>query len=121
MEAARRRLPKLAPTGRAGVRALKGPIRRSRRREAPIRCGFARTYEAGSRGSQAKTARSPLRQRTHCPLADYRGAIIHTSSSEPRTGDVYTRVELAFELACQAVRRRIRAPRRPVSQALKRL
>src|SRR5689334_8099553 len=49
MEAAHEeRLPKLAPTGRAGVRAMKGPVRRSERREAPIRCGFARTYEADS-------------------------------------------------------------------------
>ena len=26
---------------------MKGPGKRLRRREAPIRCGFARTYEAG--------------------------------------------------------------------------
>jgi hypothetical protein len=38
-----RRRFKLAPSGRAGVRAMKGP-QRFERREAPIRCGFARTY-----------------------------------------------------------------------------
>ena len=47
----RNRLPKgggskVAPSGRAGVRAMKGPLR-FRRREAPIRCGFARTYVPG--------------------------------------------------------------------------
>ena len=36
MEAARGRLPKVAPSGRAGVRALIGPIRWPERREAPI-------------------------------------------------------------------------------------
>ena len=82
------RLPKLAPTGRAGVRAMKGPVRRSERREAPIRCGFARTYEAGSRRAHAMTARTPLRQRCDCPPSDHRGAIKHTSSWANRSGDV---------------------------------
>jgi hypothetical protein len=38
------RLPNSAPTGRAGVRAMRGPDCQAERREAPIRCGFARTY-----------------------------------------------------------------------------
>src|SRR3954465_6382290 len=65
-----------------------GAVRRSERREAPIRCGFARTYVADSQGTHAVTARTPLRQRGDCPPSDYRGAIIHTSSSSNRSGDV---------------------------------
>src|SRR3954454_1914213 len=40
---ARKPAVQVAPSGRAGVRAMKGP-QRFERREAPIRCGFARTY-----------------------------------------------------------------------------
>src|SRR3954452_22503115 len=61
MEAAHeKRLPKLAPTGRAGVRAMKGPVRRSERREAPIQCGFARTYEADAEATTPFGTTTPL-------------------------------------------------------------
>src|SRR3954465_13548993 len=61
MEAAHEeRLPKLAPTGRAGVRAMKGPVRRFERREAPIQCGFARTYEADTETTTPFGTTTPL-------------------------------------------------------------
>src|SRR3954451_13834872 len=61
MEAAHEeRLPKLDPTGRAGVRAMKGPVRRLERREAPIQCGFARTYEADTETTTPFGTTTPL-------------------------------------------------------------
>ena len=54
---------KLAPSGRAGVRAMKGP-QRFERREAPIRCGFARTYVPNLPVSAPRHA-DPTRQRQY--------------------------------------------------------
>src|SRR3954447_1577798 len=46
MEAARGRLPNLAPSGRAGVRALKGPVNGPGGGRRRFQCGYARTYVA---------------------------------------------------------------------------
>src|SRR6478672_8605760 len=91
MEAARRRLPKVAPTGRAGVRALRGPVRWSERREAPIQCGFAQTYEA-ELGVALLAAPSPFARRMEYRCNRLRLPIGYPSNRTPRSGEGSTRM-----------------------------
>ena len=92
---------------------MKGPVRRSERREAPIRCGFARTYVAGSRSAHAITARKPLRQRERLSVVGPGPAIKHTSSSANKSGDgPLTRAADAASSSAGGRRQRPRAPSR---------
>src|SRR3954453_16752409 len=70
----KREASKLAPSGRAGVRALKGPGKRFRRREAPIGCGFARTYESGKSNGLSALCPGPDESR-------YRPRVRHEQSA----------------------------------------
>src|SRR3954469_918403 len=74
----------VAPTGRAGVRAMKGPVSWPGRREAPIRCGYARAYDA-DRVREAKTHPS-LTRHVQDGRLDGPAPIEQTSRGRPRTG-----------------------------------
>src|SRR4051794_41548866 len=99
MEAAHaERLPKLAPTGRAGVRAMKGPVRRFERREAPIQCGFARTYEADAEATTPFGTTTLCQPNQSLRLSSSR-AIEHSSRRARRSGELNLDVGASAETA----------------------
>src|SRR3954452_13735082 len=63
-----------------------GAGRWSRRREAPIRCGFARTYEPNGGGNYL-TALTPVARRGEVSGLNAAVPIGHMSSSGPRIGE----------------------------------